>query len=72
MTDARVPRRAQVVLLDDRKLDFLVQVRHICGNCQKLCTIKRLQCKCQSNAVCFILSATTALAGTFRHGSITF
>ncbi|CAB3983889.1 FERM domain-containing 4A isoform X5 [Paramuricea clavata] len=27
MTDARVPRRAQVVLLDDRKLDFLVQPR---------------------------------------------
>ena len=74
MTDARVPRRAQVVLLDDRTLDFLVQVKTlvVVRNCLNVC-----KSYLQSNVIVIMLYilfflASTSFPRTFRHGSLAF
>lgn len=67
MTDGRIPRRAQVVLLDDRLVNFLIQVRQLS---KLMCN--RFESNVKVMLFVLLLSAATSLAGTFRHGSITF
>lgn len=68
MTDARVPRKAQVVLLNERKLEFLVQVR-----LRLMLYFFRTKQNCWTNSIFSLCQkARTSDKRSLGHGRIAF